>query len=110
MHDVTRPRITLLESIETRLRKFLESDPLGAERAAVVLFRRLSRAAPPLPDSDRYIAVDVVPFEDAWVSSSSRSHIGFALAPLRELLRRCADEHLVFGFAHNHPTAYPAFS
>jgi molybdopterin/thiamine biosynthesis adenylyltransferase len=75
-----------------------------------VLFRRLHRAIDGLPPSDRYIAVEVHPFEEAWVTSSSSSHIVFELKHLREFFRRCNEESLVFGFVHNHPTGFPDFS
>lgn len=107
---MTGARITLLKSQETALRDFLGSHPLGHEKAAVVLFRRLHRPVEGLSDSDRYVAVDVIPFSDEWITDSSPTHLQFRLQPLREIFRRCKEESLVFGFAHNHPTGYPSFS
>jgi hypothetical protein len=107
---MTGPRITILKSLEETLRHFVESHPDGHERAAVVLFRRLHRPVPGLSDSDRYVAVEVHPFEDSWITSSSVSHIQFELKYLRDLFRRCDEEALVFGFVHNHPTGYSDFS
>jgi len=103
-------RITLLGSQDSRLREFLGSHPEGHERAAVVLFRRLHLDVPGLSASDRYIAVDVIPFEESWIKSSSSEHVHFELAHLREIFRRCDEEGLVFGFVHNHPQGQGEFS
>jgi len=54
--------------------------------------------------------VDIVPFDEAWISESSPSHIRFQLRNLRPLFQRCEEESLVFGFAHNHPVALLEFS
>ena len=75
-----------------------------------MLFRRLHLPVEGLDDSDRYIAQEIIPFDDAWVTDSSPAHIAFALAPLREYFRRCEDEGLVFGFVHNHPAGPTEFS
>ena len=104
------PRVTLLASQDKLLREYFNSRADGHERAAVVLFKRLSVTVGGLAASDRYIAVAVHPFEDAWVTGSSPSHVAFETQPLREFFRRCEDESLVFGFAHNHPTGFPDFS
>lgn len=104
------PRITLLSSHDESLRNYLESHSAGHERAAVVLFRRLHRPVDGLAASDRYLAVEVIPFKEAWVTSSSPSHVKFELGYLRDLFRRCEEESLVFGFVHNHPTGFPDFS
>lgn len=107
---MSKPRITLLDSQEEYLRNQLQSHPSGHERAAIVLFRRLVRPVSGLEDSDRYIAVKVIPFESEWVTSSSSSHISFELKYLREVFRQCDDESLVLGFVHNHPGGFPDFS
>lgn len=107
---MNRPRITLLGSQEKELLSHLQSHPRGHERAAIVLFRRLSRPVSGLEESDRYIAVKVIPFEENWVTSSSDSHISFELKFLRDLFRQCEEDSLVFGFVHNHPAGYPDFS
>jgi molybdopterin-synthase adenylyltransferase len=107
---MNRPRIAFLDSHEERLRTYLESHPAGHERAAVVLFRRLRREVDGLAASDRYLAVEVLPFEEAWITSSSPSHVRFELKYLRDLFRRCEEEFLVFGFVHNHPTGFPDYS
>lgn len=102
-------RITLLASQERQvLDVFARAE--GQESAAVILFRRLHRPVGGLEESDRYVAVAVVPFEEGWVKERSPHHIKFAMAPLRELFRRCREEGLVFGFAHNHPTGMEEFS
>lgn len=107
---MNHPRVTLLASHERVLREYFTAGVVGHERAAVVLFRRLSIPFPGLPDSDRYVGVSVHPFEDAWVKGSSPSHIAFETSPLREFYRRCEEESLVFGFAHSHPTGFASFS
>lgn len=107
---MTGARITLLGSQHSAITSFLDSHPEGHEKAAVVLLRRLHIHVEGLEDSDRYIAKDVILFEDAWVTSSSPSHIAFELAPLRDLFRRCEEEGLVFGFIHNHPAGPAGFS
>lgn len=104
------PRLCLLGSHEARLRSFLESHPQGHERAAAILFRRHSHRIEGLADSDRYVAVEVVPFDDAWVTFSSSVSVDFEVAPMRELFQRCEEEGLVFGFAHNHPGGALQFS
>jgi hypothetical protein len=63
-----------------------------------------------LSTSDRFIAVAVHPFHDSWITRSSPDHISFETRALREFFRRCEDEKLVFGFAHNHPNGFPHFS
>lgn len=108
--SVTGPRITLLSSLEERLVDHLESHPAGHERAAAILFRRISRPAPGLSQSDRYLAVAIEPFQDAWIASSSASHVAFHLKFLRDIFRKCEEESLVFGFAHNHPGGFSEFS
>jgi molybdopterin-synthase adenylyltransferase len=103
-------RLTLLGSQHAMLTEFLNAHPNGHEKAAIVLFRRLRVPIAEFEDSDRYIAQEIIPFEDAWVTSSSPAHIAFELASLRELFRKCEDDGLVFGFVHNHPSGPLAFS
>lgn len=107
---MNQPRITLLASQDRRLREHFNSHAHGHERAAIVLFKRLNVIVGDLPQSDRYVAVATHPFEDTWVTGSSPSHIAFETRHLREFFRRCEDESLVFGFAHNHPMGFPNFS
>jgi molybdopterin/thiamine biosynthesis adenylyltransferase len=107
---VNQPRVTLLASQDKFMREYFGSHTTGHERAVAVLFTRLSSAAGDLVRSDRYIAVAAHPFEDSWITGSSPSHIAFETRPLREFFRRCEEDSLVFGFAHNHPTGFPDFS
>lgn len=107
---MNEPRITLLESQHNRLVEYMDADESGHERAAVVLFRRIADTVDDLKPSDRYICVEVIPFEPEWVNSSSSTHIDFCLQPFCEIYRRCEDEGLVFGFVHNHPGGYEEFS
>lgn len=104
------PRLTLLEAQHDALVDYLEGHPEGHERGAIVLFRRLHISVEGLPDSDRYIAKEVVFLDESWANSSSAIHFDFKLAPLRELFRRCEEEKLVFGFVHNHPEGQSTFS
>jgi molybdopterin-synthase adenylyltransferase len=107
---MTAPRITLLGSQERALTGFLDSHPDGHERAAIVLFRRFDLPSSELSDSDRYIAVEVLPLQEQWLTSSSSCHVAFELKYFRDIFRRCAEEALVFGFAHNHPGGPSEFS
>lgn len=104
------PRITLLSSHADSLKIYFDGHPAGHERAAVIFFRRLQRSVFGLSDSDRYISVDIIPFEAEWITSSSLSHIDFETKHLRELFRKAEDENLIFGFAHNHPGDNLGFS
>lgn len=76
---MNKARICMLGSHESTLKSYLTAHPDGHERAAVVLFRRISRSVKDLPDSDRYISVDIIPFDDAWINNSSAAHIDFDL-------------------------------
>ena len=107
---MSSPRIALLASQDRILRAHFASHPDGHERAAVVLFKRLSTSVAGLDDSDRYVAVAVEPFSESWVTSSSPSHVAFHTDPLREHFRRCEEENLIFGFVHSHPTGNSRFS
>src|SRR5712671_1654296 len=107
---MNRPRVVILGSQERQLREYLDFHPDSHERAAAVLFRRFHRQHGSLPESDRYIAIEVIPFKDQWITGSSPSHVAFELKYLRALFRRCEDESLVFGFVHNHPGGYQVFS
>ncbi len=107
---MTGPRITLLGSQEESLRTYLESHAARHERAAIVLFRRFTCGESSLSASDRFVAVDVIPFDERWISESSSSHIRFEIRHLRSFFQRCEEESLVFGFAHNHPGGPLSFS
>lgn len=103
-------RVTLLGSHCERLKRIFEASPDEHEQAAAVLFRRINRKVEGMVQSDRYISVDVVPFEPEWIISSSPSHVSFQMAQLREAFRRCDEEDLTFAFAHNHPAGSAEFS
>jgi hypothetical protein len=104
------PRITLLASQDRLLREYFNSHDDGHERAAVVLFKRLSISVTGIPRSDRYVAVSAEAFDESWVTASSPTHVAFHTGALREYFRRCEDDSLVFGFAHSHPTGSWDFS
>lgn len=104
------PRVVMLSSHTAKLQTYFESHPNNHERAAVVLFRRLQRSVDGLPDSDRYLSVDVIQFQENWITSSSPMHIDFETKHLRDVFRRAEDENLIFGFVHNHPTGGLVFS
>lgn len=103
-------RLTLLCSQHETLINYLEGHMEGHERAAIVLFRRIHTVVENLDDSDRYVAMEVILFDEEWINSSSPIHFDYKLAPLRELFRRCEEENLVFGFVHNHPKGRSSFS
>lgn len=107
---MNNPRLTLLGSQHDALVNFLEGHPNGHERGAIVLFCRLKVDIDGMENSDRYIAKEVIFFDETWVNSSSPTHLDFQLAPLRELFRRCEEDSLVFGFVHNHPEGDYTFS
>jgi len=107
---MTAPRITLLASQDRLLREHFVQGVEGHERAAVVLFKRVETTFGGLSDSDRYIAVAAYPIEDSWITGSSSSHVAFEMRGLRESFRRCEEQDLVFGFAHNHPNGLDEFS
>ena len=107
---MSHPRICILGSLEAQLITYLTGHPDGHERAAVVLFRRYHSNIAGLSDSDRYVAVEVHPFEDDMYTSSSREHYAFCMQPLRKFYQRCEAEGLVFGIAHNHPSGIHSFS
>ena len=103
-------RLTLLGSQHDKLVEFLEGHPDNHERGAIVLFHRLHISLEGLADSDRYLAKEVIFFDDDWINSSSAIHFDFKLEPLRAIFRRCEEENLVFGFVHNHPEGQSSFS
>lgn len=104
------PRICLLGSQATELAAYLDSHPNGHERAAVVMFRRFRSKLAELPSSDRFVAVEITPFHEHWLTGSSAIHFEYSLRVLRPFFQRCEDEGLVFGLVHNHPHGYHDFS
>lgn len=105
-----RPRITLLGSQDRDLREWLGSHPEGHERGAMVLFRRLARTVAGQPQSDRFLAIDIIRLDGEWILASSPTHLYINLRKLPDLLFRCEKENLELGFVHNHPTGYSKFS
>ncbi len=106
---MSSPRVTLVDlHDDTCQRAFAAAD--GNEAAAVILFRKISREAAPLPLSDRYLSVDAFPFERDWIIRATPTEIRYQTAPLRPAFRRCEEEDLVFGFVHNHPGGLDRFS
>lgn len=103
------PRIVLQSCHQEALQEaFRTASP--NENAGIVLFRRIDREAGILPESPRYVSVDVTILEPDWLLEQTPTSITFHTAPLRQFMQRCEDEDLVLGFAHNHPGGYPHFS
>lgn len=103
-------RITMHGTLESELRGWLTSHPLNHERGAIILFRRFSRIIKGLPQSDRYIAVEIIKMEDDWIIESSETHFKINMRKFPEIYFRCETENLELGFVHSHPTNYPEFS
>lgn len=103
-------RLCLLGSLEFELKAYLTSHPEGHERAAVVMFRRYRSKTLGLSTSDRFVAVEIHPFEESWLTGSSQTHFAFYLRNLRIFFQRCEEEGLVFGLAHSHPLGKADFS
>ena len=103
-------RISLLGSQEMILKEWFSTHPEGHERAAIVLFRRLARPVKELPESDRFIAIDIIKMTDDWILESSIKHVKFNMRKLPEIYFRCEQEGLELGFIHNHPKGYSDFS
>lgn len=104
------PRITILGSQDKDLRMWLTGHPKGHERAAFILFRRLARTVNNQPESDRFLAVEVIKLTDEWVVDSSETHITFNMRFLPDLYFRCENENLELGFIHSHPKEHLEFS
>ncbi|CQR44876.1 Molybdopterin biosynthesis protein MoeB [Thiomonas sp. CB3] len=104
------PRLCLLGSLEYDLKAYLSGHPMGYERVAVVMFRRYRSNTLGLPASDRFVAVEIQPFEESWFTGRSEMHFEFSLRYLRTFFQRCEEEGLVFGLAHSHPSGNPDFS
>lgn len=103
-------RICLLSSQAADLTAYLDSHPKGHEHAAIVMFRRYRSKLAELPASDRFMAVEIHPFEEHWLMGDSPIHFEYSLRNLRPFFQRCEDEGLVFGLVHNHPPGYHDFS
>lgn len=103
-------RITILESQEQSLRKWLTSHPKKHERGALVLFRRFARPVDDLSPSDRFLAIDIIEMTGDWIIESSENHFKINMRKFPEIYLRCENESLELGFIHNHPNGYPDFS
>jgi len=97
-------RITLLGSQDHELQTWLNGDPNGHERGAIVLFRRLARKVKGQLISNRFLAVDVIKMLDEWILESSSKRLKINMRKFPEIYHRCESEGLELGFVHNHPT------
>lgn len=107
---MTGHRITFYGSIEERLRLWLTGCPQGHERGALVLFRRYRSRVEGLPDSIRFVAIDVIALDGDWIIESSSTHLHINLRNLPPIYHRCEVEGLQLGFAHSHPPGSLFFS
>lgn len=96
-------RITLLGTQDNELQEWLNGDPAGHERGAIVLFRRLARKVKGQPVSDRFLAVSIIKMSGDWIIGSSTKHLQINMRKLPEIYYRCETEGLELGFVHNHP-------
>lgn len=103
-------RITLLETQNKQLKQWLTSHPYNHERGAIVLFRRFSRYVNGLPESDRFVATEIIEMTGDWIIESSEMHFKINMRKFPEIYLRCETENLELGFIHNHPSGYPDFS
>lgn len=103
-------RITLLVSQDMQLKQWLTSHPDRYERGAIVLFRRFSRHVNGLPESDRFVATEIIEMTGDWIIESSEIHFKINMRKFPEIYLRCEAENLELGFIHNHPSGYPNFS
>ncbi|MCK1481012.1 ThiF family adenylyltransferase [Bradyrhizobium sp. 197] len=107
---MNKHRITLLGSQDARLRKWLEGDPEGNERGAIVLLRKFDRAVRDQKPSIRFVVIDVIEMTNEWVIESTTTSLRINMRKLPELYFRCEQEHLELGFVHSHPSGHPDFS
>jgi hypothetical protein len=107
---MNKHRITLFGSHNARLRKWLEGDPAGNERGAILLLRKFDRAVADQESSTRFVVVDVVEMTDDWVIESTATSLRINMRKLPEIYFRCEQEDLELGFAHSHPSGHPDFS
>jgi hypothetical protein len=99
-------RITLLGSQDSELQTWLNGNPEGHERAALVLFRRLARKVSGLPLSNRFLAVEVIKMSDDWVLESSATHLRINMRKFPEIYHRCEVDNLELGFVNNNPANF----
>jgi len=110
MNYMASPRLTLLQSHSSALEAHLDTPDGECERAAVVLFKRISHRVEGMANSDRFISMEVIIVPDDWIVDSSPVNIRIRTENLREIYRRCNEENLVFGFAHSHSSRFTYFS
>lgn len=103
-------RITLLGSHEVRLRAWLEGDPDGCERGAIVLLRKFDRPVRDQAGSIRFVVVDVIEMTDDWIIDSTPHSLRINMRKFPDLYFRCEQENLELGFVHSHPPGHRAFS
>jgi len=104
------PRITLLGSLDQRLRTWLEGHPEGHERGAIVLFRKFDRNNIDFNSSPRFVAIDMIEMDGDWVIESSATHLRINMRNLPPVYLRCEQEGLELGFVHSHPSEFRKFS
>lgn len=104
------PRLTFPGSIDRRLRSWLTGHPKGDERGAIIFFRKLDREVEGQARSPRFVAIDMVEMDGAWILDSSPIHLRINLRQLPAVVFRCEQEGLELGFAHSHPEGARAFS
>ncbi|WP_192179655.1 HesA/MoeB/ThiF family protein [Mesorhizobium amorphae] len=103
-------RISIIGSLDNRLKSWLTWHPDGHERGALVLFRKMERTVAGLPPSARFVAVDVIEMDGDWILDSSPVHLRINLRKFQDIYVRCEQELLELGFAHSHPRGVLDFS
>lgn len=103
-------RITLLGSHDARLRAWLEGDPDGRERGAIVLLRKFDRPVRNQANSIRFVVVDVIEMTDDWIIDSTPHRLHINMRKFPDVYFRCEQENLELGFVHSHPPDHPGFS
>jgi hypothetical protein len=103
-------RITLLGSHETRLRAWLDGDPQGHERGAVLLLRKFDRVVRDQEKSIRFVVVDVIEMTGDWILQSTAHSLRINMRKFPAIYFRCEQESLELGFVHSHPSGHPGFS
>lgn len=105
-----RHRITLMGSQENILKHWLNNDPLGYERGAIILFRKLDRKVNGLEQSNRFIAVEIILMDGDWILDSGINHFTINMRKFSDIYYRCETKGFELGFVHNHPNNLLKFS
>lgn len=108
--QMNKSRITLLGSQSKALKEWLTCDPNGHERGAIIFFRKLSRPVKGLPESKRFLAVEIIKMTDDWVLESSTNHILINMRMFPDVYYKCEQKNLELGFVHSHPDGKLEFS